>query len=108
MVKMDRRKVIAMLGCAAAVWPITAAAQSARKLPRIGYLSDEGVAPHLFHSQTWILDGLSKLGYADARADKTKKVPAGEAGAYRVLARRKASANADDCRRLARSLLDHE
>jgi len=38
---MQRRVFIAIVGGAAAAWPLTARGQPARKLPRIGYLSDQ-------------------------------------------------------------------
>jgi putative tryptophan/tyrosine transport system substrate-binding protein len=64
---MRRREFITLLGGAAVAWPLAARAQPSGKLPRIGYLSDEGVTPHLFHSNDWVLDGLHKRGYDEGR-----------------------------------------
>ena len=44
-----------------------ARAQQGSKLPKIGYLSDEGATPHLFHSQNSIFGGLRERGYEDGR-----------------------------------------
>jgi putative tryptophan/tyrosine transport system substrate-binding protein len=63
---VKRRQFITLLG-GAAVWPLAARAQQAGKLPRVGYLSDEGAKPHLFHSQDSVLKGLRERGYADGR-----------------------------------------
>lgn len=62
---MRRREFITLIGGAAVGWPLQARTQQVGKLPRIGYLSDEGAAPHLFHSQEWILKGLRERGYTD-------------------------------------------
>jgi len=61
---MKRREFITFLGCATA-WPIGAQAQQGRKLPRVGYLSDEPPEPNLFHSRDYILARLDELGYGD-------------------------------------------
>jgi putative tryptophan/tyrosine transport system substrate-binding protein len=63
---MKRREFITLLGGAAA-WPIAAQAQQGRKLPRVGYLSDEPPEPNLFHSRDYILARLDELGYGDGR-----------------------------------------
>jgi putative ABC transport system substrate-binding protein len=47
--------------------PALACAQQLEKLARLGYLSDEGPTPHLFHSHDWILDGLRQQGYIEGQ-----------------------------------------
>jgi putative tryptophan/tyrosine transport system substrate-binding protein len=65
---MRRRDLIQSLAGAAMIWPAyVARAQQGSKLPKIGYLSDEGATPHLFHSQNSILKGLRERGYEDGR-----------------------------------------
>ena len=65
---MRRRDLIQSLAGAAIIWPADVArAQQGSKLPKIGYLSDEGATPHLFHSQNSILKGLRERGYEDGR-----------------------------------------
>ena len=64
---MRRREFITLLGSAAAALPLTARAQQPAKLPRMGYLSDEGATPHLFHSHDPVLGGLHERGYDDGR-----------------------------------------
>jgi putative tryptophan/tyrosine transport system substrate-binding protein len=65
---MRRRDLIQSLAGAAIIWPAyVARAQQGSKLPKIGYLSDEGATPHLFHSQNSILRGLRERGYEDGR-----------------------------------------
>jgi putative tryptophan/tyrosine transport system substrate-binding protein len=64
---MQRRVFIAIVGGAAAAWPLAARGQPARKLPRIGYLSDEQAGPNLLSSHDSVLDGLRERGYADGR-----------------------------------------
>lgn len=64
---MNRRHFIALLGVAAVAWPRAARAQTPGKLPRIGYLSDEGPSSNPFASCNSVLDGLRQRGYADGR-----------------------------------------
>jgi putative ABC transport system substrate-binding protein len=64
---MQRREFISLLGSATAMWPLAGRAQQPAKLPRIGYLSDEGATPHLFHSHDPVLSGLHERGYDDGR-----------------------------------------
>jgi putative ABC transport system substrate-binding protein len=64
---MQRRVFIAIVGGAAAAWPLAARGQPARKLPRIGYLSDEQAVPNLLSSHDSVLDGLRERGYTDGR-----------------------------------------
>ena len=63
---MRRRKFIALLGGAAA-WPFAARAQQARRLPRIGFLSDQSERPHPFNARDHFLKRLRELGYQDQR-----------------------------------------
>ena len=64
---LGRREFVTLLGGAAVALPLAVSAQPARKLPRIGYLSDEGATPHLFHSHDAVLGGLHERGYDDGR-----------------------------------------
>src|SRR6266700_3794532 len=61
---MRRRDLIAMIGGAAAMWPLAAREQA--KIPRIGYLTDE-VIPDPFYSRELVLSGLRELGYLDGQ-----------------------------------------
>jgi putative ABC transport system substrate-binding protein len=63
---MRRRKFIALLGSAAA-WPIAARAQQTRRLPRIGFLSDQSERPHPFNARDYLIKRLRELGYQDQR-----------------------------------------
>jgi len=60
---MRRRKFIALSG-AAMVWPLTASAQQAAKIPRIGYL---GTNLRDEHFREPFLERLRELGYEDGR-----------------------------------------
>ncbi len=62
---MRRRAFIALLGGAAATWPIAAQSQQ-QKMPVIGFLSarSPGVSGNLV---AWFRDGLAGLGYAEGR-----------------------------------------
>ena len=64
---MRRRKFITLLGGAAAAWPFAARGQSARRVPRIGYLSDESATPNLLHSNGSVMGRLLENGYAEGR-----------------------------------------
>ena len=62
---MNRREFIALLGGAAAVWPLAAQAQQPKKVPRIGFIvtgSLEGGA-----RLSAFLQGLRELGYVDGQ-----------------------------------------
>src|ERR1700694_1887667 len=62
---MRRREFITFLGGLAAAWPITARAQQAAKVARIGYLSPNlASSPHLRDA---FLQGLRDLGYVEGR-----------------------------------------
>ena len=63
---MRRRKFIALLGGAAALWPLAARAQQAGKLPTIGYI---GSAPRMGESQrdAALLQRLRELGWIEGR-----------------------------------------
>ena len=63
---MRRRKFIALVGGAAA-WPFAARAQQARRLPRIGFLSDQSERPHPFNARDYLVKRLGELGYQDQR-----------------------------------------
>jgi putative tryptophan/tyrosine transport system substrate-binding protein len=65
--QMRRRKFITLLGGAVAAWPVKAGGQPARRLPRIGYLSDEKAVPNLLSSHDVVLDRLRERGYVDGR-----------------------------------------
>jgi len=64
---MDRRTFLGTLAGGLLAAPLAAGAQQARRSPRIGYLSDEAAAPHLFHSHDSILSGLSERSYIEGR-----------------------------------------
>ena len=62
---MRRRELIFLLGGAAIAWPLTARAQQAGKVYRIGFLGDSpAVNPDLTEA---FLQGLRDLGYAEGR-----------------------------------------
>jgi putative ABC transport system substrate-binding protein len=65
---MKRREFITLLGGAAAAWPLTARAQQANRMRRIGLLM--GYAANDVEAQTWIaafLDSLRELGWIEGR-----------------------------------------
>jgi len=74
---MRRRKFIALLGGAAA-WPLAARAQQARRLPRIGFLSDQSERPHPFNARDYLVKRLGELGYQDQRNIVVYRYAAGE------------------------------
>src|SRR5262245_43327012 len=55
---MRRRQFIALLGAAAAVWPVAARAQPVRRMPRIGVIDDAANWDHF-------RQGLRDLGYVE-------------------------------------------
>jgi putative ABC transport system substrate-binding protein len=57
---MRRREFITLLGGAAAAWPLTARAQRAPKMPRIGIIDDAPIWDHF-------RQGLRDLGYIDGQ-----------------------------------------
>jgi len=63
---LKRREFIALLGGAAAAWPLAARAQQAAKVYRIGYL---GVASHAGYAREIeaLLRGLRQLGYEEGK-----------------------------------------
>jgi len=62
---MRRREFISFVGGAAAL-PFAASAQTG-KIPRLGYLSDEGMGSHPFRSRDPVLDALRQLGYVERK-----------------------------------------
>jgi ABC-type uncharacterized transport system substrate-binding protein len=60
--RIQRREFITALVGAAAAWPITARAEQARKVARIGYLGLTTPSSHAKYSQAF-RDGLRRLGY---------------------------------------------
>jgi putative ABC transport system substrate-binding protein len=70
---MDRRKVIGSIGIAALAWPVSARAQPARKVARIGIISVGGPTSDMTgslprnRSVRAFLRGMAELGYAYGR-----------------------------------------
>jgi putative ABC transport system substrate-binding protein len=64
---MKRRDFVTLLGGAAVAWPFAAGTQAPRRLPRIGYLSDETEGPHPFNSHGSVLAALRAYGYEDGK-----------------------------------------
>jgi putative ABC transport system substrate-binding protein len=64
--QLKRREFMALLGGAAASWPLAARAQSPRKVPRIGVLLP-GTAASFALRTTAFLEGLRDLGYVDGQ-----------------------------------------
>jgi putative ABC transport system substrate-binding protein len=62
----DRRDLITLLGGVAAAWPLSARAQQAAKMYRIGYL---GVTSHAEYAREVeaLLKGLRQLGYEEGK-----------------------------------------
>ena len=63
---MKRREFIALLGGAAAAWPLAAGAQTSPKIPRIGYIAGAGssVGDHIVAA---FRQGLTQLGHVEGR-----------------------------------------
>src|SRR4029079_11115617 len=70
---MDRRKVMGSIGIAALAWPVSARAQPARKVARIGIISVGGPTSDMTgslprnRSVRAFLRGMAELGYAYGR-----------------------------------------
>jgi len=64
--RLKRREFMALLGGAAASWPLAARAQSSRKAPTIGVLLPGTVASFALRTKA-LLEGLRDLGYVDGR-----------------------------------------
>ena len=60
---MRRREFIALIGGAAAAWPLAARAQQAGKMPRIGILNNGSAA--LYSRTNPFFEGLRELGYKE-------------------------------------------
>src|SRR5260370_19605088 len=63
----DRREFIALLGGAAAAWPLAAHAQQVGKVPKIGYLSPGSASPGPLAYHDEFQRGLRELGYVEGR-----------------------------------------
>ena len=61
---MRRRDFIKIVGVSAATWPSVASAVTS-KVPKIGYLSDEGTGSHPFRSHGPVVDALRRLRYVE-------------------------------------------
>src|ERR1700746_3532951 len=66
MLSMRRRDFIAVLGGAAAAWPLAARAQQAGKIYRIGFLANDPTIPTQPAGQAF-LDGLRESGFIEGR-----------------------------------------
>jgi putative tryptophan/tyrosine transport system substrate-binding protein len=64
---MSRREFIALLGGAAAAWPLAAHAQQVGKVPKIGYLSPGSASPGPLAYHDEFQRGLRELGYVEGR-----------------------------------------
>jgi putative tryptophan/tyrosine transport system substrate-binding protein len=64
--RLKRREFMALLGGAAASWPLAARAQSSRKAPTIGVLLPGTAASFALRTKA-LLEGLRDLGYVDGR-----------------------------------------
>jgi putative ABC transport system substrate-binding protein len=62
-----RREFITLLGGAATVWPLTASAQRAAKVPRIGFLRFGPASAHAGRVET-LRAGLRDLGYLEGKS----------------------------------------
>ena len=63
---MRRRDVVALLGGAAAMWPVAARAQQARKVYRIGILETVPASQNTANLDA-LLRGLRELGYVEGQ-----------------------------------------
>jgi putative tryptophan/tyrosine transport system substrate-binding protein len=64
---VKRREFIALLGSAAAAWPLPARAQQVEKVARIGYLSPGSASPGPLAHHDEFQRGLRELGYVEGR-----------------------------------------
>ena len=64
---MRRRDVISLMGAAAAAAPAIVRAQVVRKMPTVGYLWHAGSAKEETPYYEALIEGFSRLGYADGR-----------------------------------------
>ncbi len=65
--QLKRREFIALLGSAAAAWPLAAPAQQARKTPRVGVLWHAASAEEEAVYLGALREGLADLGYVEGR-----------------------------------------
>ena len=63
---MNRRDFITLLGTAATAWPLTASAQQAGKIPRVGFMGNSTAALEV-NLVGPFRDGLHELGYQEGR-----------------------------------------
>src|ERR1700674_1702878 len=64
---MRRRSFMTFLGSAAALWPLSALAQQARKMPTIGVLWHAGSAQEEAPFLNALRQGLRELGYVEGQ-----------------------------------------
>jgi putative tryptophan/tyrosine transport system substrate-binding protein len=76
---MRRRKFIALVGSAAVVWPLAAAAQQGERMRRIGVLQGGADNPRSQPNTAAFLQALQQLGWTDGRNVKIDYLwPAGD------------------------------
>ena len=66
MLSMRRRDFIAVLGGAAAAWPLAARAQQAGKIHRVGFLANDPTIPTQSAGRAF-LDGLRESGFIEGK-----------------------------------------
>jgi putative ABC transport system substrate-binding protein len=64
---MKRRDLVVLLGGAAVAWPLSAPAQQAGKMARIGYLSPQQIPREMDPVYGSFLRGLQGRGYVEGR-----------------------------------------
>jgi ABC-type uncharacterized transport system substrate-binding protein len=85
---MKRRDFIALLGCAATVWPLVAQAQPAKKIPRVGVLWHAGNAQEEDVYLSVLTKAFSDLGYVDGKSIQLEhRFPAEQPDRFRAFAR---------------------